>query len=89
MLDLALHRDAEERDKVHDQDGPEYRHVEEIEERTNQTDERALRHRKPELELRQAANEWPELFVAASWQIGSLVLVILRIRIELRVDLGR
>ncbi|OIF92417.1 hypothetical protein A7N06_19405 [Acinetobacter baumannii] len=89
MLDLALHRDAEERDKVHDQDGPEYRHVEEIEERTNQTDERALRHRQPELELRQAANEWPELFVAASWQIGSLVLVILRIRIELRVDLGR
>jgi hypothetical protein len=42
-LDLPLHSDAEERDEVHDEDGPEDRDVEEVEERAHERDHRRLR----------------------------------------------
>ena len=35
-LDLALHGDGEEDDEVHDEDGPEHRHVQRLEKRTDE-----------------------------------------------------
>lgn len=49
---LPLHGDAEQRDEVHDQNWPEHRHVERLEERADDPDDRALADGVPELELR-------------------------------------
>jgi hypothetical protein len=38
--DLPLHRDAEERDKVHDENWPKHRNIEDIEERANERNSR-------------------------------------------------
>ena len=62
-LDLSLHRDDEEGDEVHDEDGPEDRDVEELEEGAAEADERRLRRRVPELELGQPPDEGAELLV--------------------------
>ena len=62
-LDLSLHRDDEEGDEVHDEDGPEDRDVEELEEGAAEADERRFRRRVPKLELWQPSDEGAELFV--------------------------
>lgn len=49
---LPLHGDAEQRDEIHDQNWPEHRHVERLEERADDPDDRALADGVPELELR-------------------------------------
>ncbi len=60
-LDLPLHGDAEERDEVHDEYGPEDGDVEELEEGAGKGDDRGLGGRVPELELWQPSDEGPEL----------------------------
>ena len=60
---MSLHRDDEEGDEVHDEDGPEDRDVEELEEGAAEADERRLRRRVPKLELGQPSDEGAELFV--------------------------
>jgi hypothetical protein len=42
-LDLPLHGDAEERDEVHDEDGPEDGDVEELKEGADERDDSGLR----------------------------------------------
>ena len=60
-LDLPLHGDAEERDEVHDQDGPEDGDVEHLEGGEPEGDGGGLHHAVPELELWQTPLERPEL----------------------------
>lgn len=73
-LNLSLHRYAEQRNKVHHQNRPEYRNVEHVEERANDADQRALHDGVPELELGQASDERPELFVGARRQFGTTII---------------
>ena len=47
VLDAVLHGDREERDKVDEQDGPEYRNVEEWEEGTEERYQKCSRRREP------------------------------------------
>lgn len=51
VLDLSLHRDAEEGEEVHDQDRPEDGNVEEFEEGTAESDHGRFGGGVPELEL--------------------------------------
>lgn len=62
-LNLPLHGDAEQRDKVHNQNRPEHGHVERIEKGTDDSDHGALAHGVPELKLRQPPNERPKFLV--------------------------
>ena len=62
-LDLSLHRDAEEGDEVHDEDRPENRDVEELEEGTHKGNGRRFGSGVPELKLRQSPDEGSELFI--------------------------
>ena len=71
-LNLTLHGDAEERDEVHDQDGPEDRHVEKLKEGADEGDEGGLGGGVPELELGQPADEGPELLVLSRGQLRSV-----------------
>jgi hypothetical protein len=73
VLDLPLHRDAEERYEVHDEDGPEDRDVEQLEKGTEEGDGGGLGGRVPELELGQAPDERPELLALAGRQPWSAV----------------
>ena len=63
VLDLPLHREHKESDKVHEEDWPEDREVEELEEGEEEGDDECLRQRIPELELWQPADEGTELIV--------------------------
>lgn len=54
-LDLPLHGDAEEHDKVHDQDGPEHRDIERLEEGADHGHQDALGGRVPERKERWSA----------------------------------
>jgi len=74
MLDLSLHGDAEERDEVHDEDWPEHRDVEEVEESADERDNCCLGGRVPELELGQTTDEGAELFVLMGRQLGSILI---------------
>ena len=60
---MSLHRDDEERDEVHDEDWPEDRDVEELEEGATEGDERCFRSRVPKFELWQPSDERTELVV--------------------------
>ena len=62
-LYLPFHGDGEEDNEVHDEDGPEDRDVEELEEGAAEADERRFRRRVPKLELWQPSDEGAELFV--------------------------
>ena len=75
-LDLSLHRDDEEGDEVHDEDGPEDRDVEELEEGAAEADERRLRRRVPKLELWQPSDEGAELFVLPRRQRQTVICKI-------------
>lgn len=87
-LNLPVHRYGEQGDEIHDENGPKHGHVEHVEEGANGADDSALGDRVPELELGQAAHEWPEFALAGtvSWQFGSLVVVA---QIKFGVDFGR
>lgn len=74
MLDLSLHGDAEEGDKVHDEDGPEHWDVEEVKESADECDDCSLGGGIPELELRQTTDERPELFVLMGWQLRAILV---------------
>ncbi len=71
-LNLSLHGDAEKGDEVHDQDGPEDRHVEKLKEGADEGDDGCLGGGVPELELGQPSDEGPELFVLSGGQLGSI-----------------
>ncbi len=75
---LSLHGHQEKRDKVHDEYGPEDGYVEHGKECAHDRDEQRLECRVPELELRQATHERPELLIGRSGQVR-LVLVILHV----------
>ena len=60
---MSLHRDDEKGNEVHDEDWPEDRDVEELEEGAAEADKRRLRRRVPKLELWQSPDEGAELFV--------------------------
>lgn len=51
MSNLSLHRDAEKRDEVHDEDGPEHGNIEDLEECADQGDRRGLRDCVPKLKF--------------------------------------
>lgn len=72
---MTFHRDAEERDEVHDEDGPEHWNVEHVEECTHDSDGGGLGDRIPELEFRKSTNERPELFVAMRWECGTFRVI--------------
>jgi len=74
MLDLSLHGDAEEGDEVHDEDGPEHRDVEEVEESADECDDCGLGGGIPELKLRQTPDERPELFVLMRRQLRAILV---------------
>ncbi len=76
---LSLHGDAEQRDKVHDQDRPEHGDVEKLEEGAEEGDDGGLRGRVPELELRQPPDERAELFVLPRRQLEAVVVVSLEL----------
>lgn len=78
MLNLSLHGDTEQGDEVHDQDGPEHRHIEQLEEGTAQRDQGGLAGRVPELELWQPADEGSELFILLGWQLWTIFVIIFR-----------
>ena len=63
---MSLHRNDEKRDEVHDEDWPEYRDVEELEEGAKEGDERRFRSRVPKFELWQPSDERAELVVLLS-----------------------
>lgn len=88
-LDLPIHGDCKQGDKVHDQNGPEDGHVEQLEEGADRADDRTLGHRVPELELGQAAHERLEFATLGPapvcWQLGALLIV----QVQFRIDLGR
>lgn len=73
-LDLSLHRDAEQRDEVHDQDRPEDWDVETVKESANCCYHRRLGNRVPELKLWQPSDERTELLVCTSWQLWPSVI---------------
>lgn len=73
-LNLSLHRYAEQRNEVHDQNRPEHGNVEHIEERANDGDQRAPHDGVPELEFGQAPDEGTELLVGARRQFGTTVV---------------
>lgn len=88
-LDLSIHGDGKQGDKVHDQDWPEDGHVEQLEEGAHRADDSTLGHRVPELELGQTTHKRLELAAlraaAVCGQLRSLVIV----QVQFRVDLGR
>lgn len=79
----------EEDDPVHDQDRPEDGDVEDLEPAAYETDQDGAGSSVPELELGQAADERPELFVLLSWQrANGAVLHLAVYRLIGRVELG-
>lgn len=77
-FNLALHGDAEQRDEVHDQNGPEDGDVEAVEEGADDGDNCALGHRQPELELRQSSDEGAELLSGPGGQGGTTFILGLK-----------
>lgn len=72
VSDLALHRDAQQCEEVHDENWPKHRHIEAVEQRAEQRKQRAFRDGIPELEFGQAADERPELFVCSRRQLWTI-----------------
>ena len=61
VLDLTLHGEEGQCDEVHEQNWPEHRDVEDLEERHEEGDHRRLRRLVPEFELGHAPRERSEL----------------------------
>lgn len=84
-----LTRQDEEHKPVHDQHGPEDRHVENLKPRADKRDDNGPGSGMPELELRQAADEGAELVVLLGGESADgAVLHIVVERIVGRVELG-
>jgi len=80
VLDLSLHRDAEECDEVHDKDGPEDWDVEEVEEGAHEGDDGRLGGGVPELELWQPPDERPKFLVLSGGQLWTILVVRVHFR---------
>mmetsp|Transcript_4990 Transcript_4990/g.13239 ORF Transcript_4990/g.13239 Transcript_4990/m.13239 type:complete len:206 (+) Transcript_4990:173-790(+) len=82
--DLSLHGHEEEHEEVHEEDGPEDRHIEDREEGHDYTRANALGACQPELELRQPSRERSEFlaFIRCRWQTWPGILRVLQRRQE-------
>ena len=74
VLDLPLHCHEEEHKPIHEQDGPEDRHIEHREEGHRETDREGLTARIPKLEFRQPAHEWLVLLIRFRRQTRSVAV---------------
>lgn len=83
--DLSLHCEAEQNDEVHDEDGPEDGHVEELKERAERGDQRSLHGRMPELELGQTSHERTEFVIGFRRKQRTVIVIIV---LESRIDRG-
>lgn len=83
VLNLSLHGDPEEHDEIHDEDGPEDRDIEEVEESAENCNHCGLCHGVPELELGQATDEWAELLVHLRGQLRPIIFILCQSRVNL------
>jgi len=87
VFQLAFHRDDEEHDEVHDQNGPEYGHVKHLEQGARESDKGCTCSPPPKLKLGQPPDKGLKLGIARSRQGTSILLIFVIVRLGL--DLWR